>query len=265
MNPIRETPPEDLLSAEECILYRDKLRAARYSALADSEGFDAVCFALEELGMRLLRRQADMNTYRERIGFYASKSCVFDDLVEESSFKSFNSLYDIVRRARNDSMHQGAYARHATTAAIELCIGLEEGLMAVDQRLVKDVMVGSVVVVEKWHLIAQARKLMLMHSFSFLPIFIDCKWHLISELALAKFLQVASKEKSKRLGMNISDAAQSGLTLIPVSSQALLRADMNVEDVLSRANIQLSQVLWLIPHPKIDSELLGVLSPFELM
>ena len=37
-------------------------------------------------------------------------------------FSKFESLYDLVRRARNDAMHTGVYARHATAAAIELFI-----------------------------------------------------------------------------------------------------------------------------------------------
>ena len=40
-------------------------------------------------------------------------------------------------------MHIGAYARHATEAAIELSIGLEEALMANFERKVKDVMVNA--------------------------------------------------------------------------------------------------------------------------
>ena len=34
--------------------YRDRFREARYAALADAEGFEAICFALEALGLRLL-------------------------------------------------------------------------------------------------------------------------------------------------------------------------------------------------------------------
>jgi predicted transcriptional regulator len=71
-------------------------------------------------------------------------------------------------------MHSGVYARHATESGIALCIGLEEALM-VEQQIVRtrvdDFMVRSAVVVHPWQPVAYARQLMLMHSFSFLPVY----------------------------------------------------------------------------------------------
>lgn len=105
----------------ECRHYRDQLRAARYSALADAEGFEEICFALEALGLRLLGQQGDLGKYEDRIGFYARMSPVLNDLAKSkpSGFKTFEALYETVRNARNDNMHAGAYARHATVAAVE--------------------------------------------------------------------------------------------------------------------------------------------------
>lgn len=34
------------ISVDECVFYRDQLRAGRYAALADAEGFHSICFAL---------------------------------------------------------------------------------------------------------------------------------------------------------------------------------------------------------------------------
>jgi CBS domain-containing protein len=79
-------------------------------------------------------------------------------------------------------MHTGVYARHATNAAIELCIGLEEALMVEQQiprEVVADFMVKAPVIVEPWQPVAHARQLMLMHSFSFLPVFLGA-WKLVS-------------------------------------------------------------------------------------
>ena len=55
---------------------------------------------------------------------------------------------------------------------------------------VEEFMVKSPVSVEPWQLVAQARHLMLMHSFSFLPVHIDGQWKLVSEFALAKYLHL---------------------------------------------------------------------------
>lgn len=46
-----DAPPTDL-STEERIYHRDQLREARYAALADAEGFQQICFAVEAMGMR---------------------------------------------------------------------------------------------------------------------------------------------------------------------------------------------------------------------
>ena len=66
----------------ECRHYRDHLREARYAALADAEGFEQICFALEALGLRLLGQQGDLGNYEDRIGFYARLSPVLTDLAK---------------------------------------------------------------------------------------------------------------------------------------------------------------------------------------
>lgn len=45
------SPPT--LQWDERLYHRDQLRAGRYAALADAEGFHEICFALEALGLRL--------------------------------------------------------------------------------------------------------------------------------------------------------------------------------------------------------------------
>lgn len=52
------------LEPDESVFYRDQLRAARYAALADSEGFREVCYALEGLGLRLHGQKADLGSYK---------------------------------------------------------------------------------------------------------------------------------------------------------------------------------------------------------
>ena len=46
-----ETQPVGELQPHECLFYRNRLREARYAAFADAEGFGAICFALEALGL----------------------------------------------------------------------------------------------------------------------------------------------------------------------------------------------------------------------
>lgn len=251
----------------ECRYFRDQFRAARYAALADAEGFSAICFALEALGLRLLGRQSQLGGYESSIGVYAQMSPVLSDLARRlpSQFKNFDALYQIVRTARNDAMHIGAYARHATEAAIELCIGLEEALMADVKRTVGNVMVKSPITVESWQPVAHARQVMLMHSFSFLPVWLTDRWCLVSELGLAKFLNVRNVDKRNLLGCTIEAATTQGLELVSIAPSSLLCATELVDAVLRSAKVSDGPMLWLVVDEGRENHLVGVLSPFELM
>jgi hypothetical protein len=252
----------------ECRHYRDHLREARYAALADAEGFEQICFALEALGLRLLGQQGDLGNYEDRIGFYARLSPVLTDLAKSkpSGFKTFEALYKTVRNARNDNMHVGAYARHATEAAMELCIGLEEALMINVKRTIGSLMVKSPIIVEAWQPVAYARQLMLMHSFSFLPIWHDEHWWLLSELALVKFLNVSNTQRKTLLGLTINEACNKhspNLALVQIDENNIYTADTTIDELLERTND--ARTLWLVSDDKRQDHLAGVLSPFELM
>ncbi|WP_186134385.1 hypothetical protein [Burkholderia gladioli] len=268
----REQVPLRPLSAGERVYYRDELRAARYAALADSESFTEICFVIEALGLRLLGRQDAMREYKERIGMCAQISPLFKDLPQlfPATFKTFDALYRTVRQARNDAMHTGAYARHATEAAIELCIGLEEALMMNSKLEVGDVMVKSPITVDPWQPVAHARQLMLMHSFSFLPVNLGNSWRLISELGLARYLNVNVNQKVERLGKSIADANSDGMELKDVRPEAILRATDSIDKALAGVPGQDGPTLWLVVEThrvdgKEQTRLAGVLSPFELM
>jgi len=265
----KRPPPLRKLDDNESRHYRDELRAARYAALADAEGFEAICFALEALGIRLLGEQGDLGKYEDRIGFYARLSPVLSELAKTrpSGFKPFEDLYQSVRTARNDAMHTGAYARHATEAAMELCIGLEEALMAGVKRTVGSVMVKSPITVEHWQPVAHARQLMLMHSFSYLPLRHEGKWWLLSELGLARFLNTSQTQKVIRLGLTIEQATlnEPKLELVEVSAAELLTAGKGTEDLLKEARDRQGPTLWLVIDDGRHDHLAGVLSPFELM
>jgi CBS-domain-containing membrane protein len=177
-------------------------------------------------------------------------------------FSTFYSLYEQVRVARNDAMHTGAYARHATSAAIELCIGLEEAIMKEQQmprEQVKDFMVKQVISIEPWQPVAHARHLMLTHSFTFVPVFTN-SWKLVSETSMAKYLR-GQENWSARLAMPISEAEANGLTLLDAK---IVDALDSVQTLIQAIDpIREPHTLWLIADG--HGKLAGVLSPFELM
>lgn len=253
------------LSCDECIFYRDQLRVGRYAALADAEGFQQICFALEALGLRLIRRKENLGVYKNVLSQIYKKYHEQAELSEKfpGYFSSFNSLFELIKTARNDAMHTGVYARHATAAAIELCIGLETALMNeanMSRTLVKDFMVKSPITVESWQPIAFARQLMLTHSFSFLPVQRGGQWMLISESAIAKYLRRTDMAWKALMGMDVERASQSGLSLIEAQMVSL---DQSVTSLLDGADDTNLVRLWLVQDG--NGRLCGVLSPFELM
>ncbi|MEN9984103.1 MAG: hypothetical protein RI918_2072 [Pseudomonadota bacterium] len=255
---------EDLLP-DERIYLRDILRAARYAALADAEGFHEVCYAIESLGMRLHGSEGTLYTYWTSVRGLAQHSPVFGELPNRypELFTRFDALYETLRRARNDAMHSGSYARHAATAAVELCIGLEESLMnaAKAKTKVADYMVKTPVLIEDWQPVAHARHLMLMHSYSFIPYKHNHEWMLLSELAVVGFLQPLNRDnKAKALAKTIREAVSDGLVLLPAVK--VFPSD-SVAELVSRSNARPTPTLWLVVN---DADCLkGVLSPFELM
>lgn len=253
------------LMPQERLFYRNRLREARYAALADAEGFGAICFALEALGLRLLGKKATLGPYERKIEPLALKSPTLTEMAEAfpSRFKPFKALFAIVQTARNDAMHTGAYARHATREAIELCIGLEDALMSDVEQTVANLMVSTPIIVEPWQPVAYARQLMLTHSFSFLPVRLGGSWYLVSELGLAKYLRVGPK--MQLLAEPIEVAHRNGMELVIVNQSEILSPSMQVADVLNTSHVQQGPMLWLVVDAGRQDQLAGVLSPFELM
>jgi hypothetical protein len=251
------------LSWDERLHYRDRLRNARYAALADAEGFGEVCFAIEALGLRLRGTESTMGNYVEQIRPLSGDAPTLTELATQfpSLFTRFDALYETVKNARNDAMHTGVYARHATTAAIELCIGLEEAIMKGRGHLrssIADFMVKAPVSVERWQPVAHARQLMLTHSFSFLPVLLN-KWMLVPEIAMAQFLH-GSPDRRKSLATSIEAAAEQGLNLVVATT---VKASDEIAKVLEKKHSKSSPTLWLVTDR--SNRLCGVLSPFELM
>ena len=213
--------------------------------------------------MRLSGELGNMGKYFTELQLLAKDSPTLSGLANScpSLFTSFDALYEVVRCARNDAMHSGAYARHVTARAIELCIGLEEALMShksQTDKTVADYMVKSPVTIELWQPVARARHLMLMYSFSYLPVDID-GWKLVSEASLAKYLHKRSQYKTL-LATTIEQACSSGLILLPSTP---IKDTDNVDELLDKLDPRKDFSLWLVTDK--EGHLCGVLSPFELM
>jgi hypothetical protein len=260
MSPSPNTQP--LVAHDERIYYRDRIRQARYTALADSEGFLEICFAIEDLGSRLLGKVQPLGSLKKAIAALVARDDAAAPLVAPSLFCSFDALYETVREARNDAMHTGAYARRAASSAVELCLLLEDALMFAHgpKQTVAELMVREPVAVEPWHPVAHARRLMLMHSFSNLPIHIEGEWRLLTEWGLARYL--VGQSKAEALGPSISSVSEK-LQLAPAR---VVTESTPVDDLLLRASDPpIGAALWLVVDQTASDRLLGVISAFELI
>lgn len=256
------------LDVDELLFFRDRLREARYGALADAEGFQQMCFAFEALGARLLNDSGSLEKYRPFL-------CVF--VVENlpTGYEDFGVLFEAVKVARNDVMHTGAYARNAAIAAVQLSLLMEEAILALLAKKkedktarikVADLMVRSPVTAEPWHTVGHVRRLMLLNSFSYLPIYWDSKWQLISDMAMASMFQPLSNANRNLLAAaRISDILDRKLTQFKLQAAVIVEPVLEVDKLLK---CEQHPGLWLVVNAKSgegSKQLLGVLSPFELM
>ena len=117
-------PSQPALHVDQRIFFRDQLRDARAEALRNSEDFHSLLFAIERLGSFLSNGNGTgLGNYKERVREFAERSPLTLTPESAGNFSiPFETLYTLVNRARNDALHQGAYARNLTTHAVELAI-----------------------------------------------------------------------------------------------------------------------------------------------
>lgn len=257
------------LSRDAALQFREELRAAREAVLQDAEQFVAVIQVVERLGSYLDRvpgegRDPGLAVYGLRI----ARFIVLSPLAAGNTpwLSDFFTLYDAVRNARNDAIHQGAYARHLATNTVSLATILEDALIYVADSggLMQDridiYMIKNPTLAHLWQPIGFIRQSMLENSFSYLPMF-DRKsgsWSLVSDYEIAKFLN--SKNRRDRLLMSLGDAmnCNDGPNLIPTKHY---HADVSKSTVLRNC----AGYPVLIVHKSDDSLPLGIVTPFDLI
>ncbi len=226
------------MDPEQAIYFRDQLREARARALRDAEGFQHVLLCLERMGETLHDSVLSLGLYRDKLSAIAEQSPLAATIPRELSrwHTPFAELFGEFVTARNDAVHQGAYARTLTHHAVALALVLEDGLM-IEGRVVAQFMVAEPVLARLWQPVSFVRQQMLTHAFSYLPLFLDGPdrrgWHLLPEHSVARYLRTAAKkERPTRLATSLSTAVSSGgLALVRATTVA---PDAPVEDVLHK-------------------------------
>ena len=203
------------MDRDSAICFTGQLRAARENALRDSEAFGEIIHVVERLGSFRLGAIGNLWKYKEDLGELACHSALAVDVPADHPevHVSFPRLYDLVRYARNDALHQGAVARRLTGQAIQLSLVLEDALrQGLNDMTVGDYMVRNVICAEKWQPISFVRQQMLANSFSFLPVKAEGQWCLVSDLEIATFLGTNGTERNQKLAKTLE---ASGMKLTP--------------------------------------------------
>ena len=254
---------DDPLTHDAAIYFRDQLREARALALRDAEAFDELLFTVERLGSALTSTTNTLghSTYQTAIARIAQRSPLADKIPMQwrECHIPFQALYKSVRDARNDALHQGAFARHLTVHATQLAIVLEDALVQ-DSTTVGDYMVQNPVRAALWQPVGFIRQAMLTSSFSYLPVLIErdqqVMWYLISDYAVAQYLR--SGNRRDRLATPLSDALDAGIEPAPAP---LCTPDTSIEVALVE-----SKGGPILVHRKDDERnLLGIVTPFDLL
>src|SRR5262245_710110 len=198
--------------------FRLQLKQARESALKDAEDFEGIIHVIERLGSFCAGRVGSLGEYESEVKKLAELSPLALDVPSQwrSVHTPFSFLYKMVKDARNDALHIGAFARHLTTHAIELALILEDALrMLEENKYVSDYMVRDPVCAHLWQPVSFVRQVMLTNSFSYLPVQNPVgQWCLVSDLQVAKYLQGHSNsERKRRLATPLQDAGE--IALLP--------------------------------------------------
>jgi CBS domain-containing protein len=173
---------------------------------------------------------------------------------------AFRSTYDELRWARNDVIHQGAYARTVTDHAVELLIILEDTLMS-NASIVSQFMVREVVEAQLWHPLSYVRQQMLKHAFSHIPIRVDGQWFLIPEWSIARHLRSAPSRTKRKESLleSVSDVMKSGK--LTFSKAETVSPATKISDAVEL----IEERPLLVVDSNHDNALLGILTSSDVL
>ncbi len=201
---------ESRMEKEKALVLCRRLRGARYEVAQSQEGFMNIAQTIEAVGKALNPEAVTLGQTEEALSNFIGDYHPLGKKSVEPDTGSFAALFPIVLEARNDEAHLGASARAAATAGVRIGIMLEDAIMNMIYHFhVEDFMCETICRTYTWEMLREARRKMLVGSFSWLPFEIgDGKWQLVGDRDLAKYLADPSKRR-KRLTETIEDAQSS--------------------------------------------------------
>ena len=267
---------KDEISREKAIYFRNKLRAARDAALRDSEGYQQVLFAVEQLGQQYWgtdnKGKLTKNTLSKLKSDFASFVGSFHPFAGKPDWDSrFCERYDTVKKGRDDAMHVGAVARILTDCCVKLAITLEDALMGnIAEPRIRDYMVSNPVRTYGWQRIALIRQTMLASSFSYLPFCKeDGQWYMVSADAICQYLLSANNDDRRkyRLARTLCEAEDDSECRLTTTLARHACPDDNVQCVLGKiVGDESVLVTRMEKEGDVEKEqLVGMLNAFDLM
>ena len=271
------------MDSEKALYFRNEFRKARAVALKDAEGYQEILFVLERLGAYLYGKVADLGKYKGCIAKLVNEHHPFQGKPPEDYHTAFGSLYDIVREARNDALHQGAEARNLTTHSVQLSLMLEDTFMAIMGGEIKNYMVRNPVCASEWQPVSFVRQMMLENSFSYIPVYMkrpgslspwprfahmkkgDDKreaWYIVADYHIEKYLRSAASGNCRKelLAKPIKDAIGSD-----IEKALTARPNEPVKAVLGRADVERDKGKPILVKRDNCKELLGIVTVFDLV
>lgn len=254
------------LDLQAAVHFRDELREARQLALRDAENFEELLFVVERLGSFLIKKIEDLARYAGPVASVAGESPLAKTVPAKwpQLHTRFGRLYDLVRDGRNSALHQGAFARHLTTHAVEMALILEHALMSKATK-VGQFMVRTPACACLWQPVSFVRQTMLLNSYSTLPVRLeedpDDPWRLVCDVDVARYLRSGTLDKSehdRRLTSTLGDAFKDGG--ISLRKPQMLLVGDGIERMLDEQN-DLPCLIW----DQTSKELLGIITPFDLL
>ena len=253
------------LENEECLELRKRLQKARYQVLEDGENWLGIAQAIEAVGKALAKKyrvsQCELKKELQKFVKKHHSTAGQGQMAIAGPFRStFETLLKGVIKARNDEAHTGASARAATRIATAVGIYLEDTLMAASdtgQDGVKAYIQEEVVRAYTWQMLGECRRLMLAHSFSYLPLLREGKWEILTDANLAKYLAAAGK-KEDRPKETVEDAINKKDGKLKVVKAAEVKPGDSKIEALRKMKGKAAVILKC-------NKLVGIITPFDLL
>ncbi len=233
------------------------MRNARALVLRDSESFHEAASVLEHVG------QIIGGVLHNGLKGYEASLLALADRTRRHSRDEVARTLNVVRNARNDAAHDGAWARHLNSRLLDLLLILEEGIMA-DTTLIEDIMVRGPVTAEPWHLVNQARRAMLANSFSCLPFIHEKEWHLLCDSAIVQYLGTARSGEIRRRVLEATIEHALSTKLIELTRVKTCLPKDPIAKAVELLN-ETSLPVLVIEESGSGPRLLGIVTAFDLL